>query len=58
MKLVVTDGTTLSGGGVSLERFSRYAQVTVYDLTPPEQLAERALRATTTSTLPQRRRTA
>ena len=41
MKLVVTDGTTLSGGGVSLERFSRYAQVTVYDLTPPEQLAER-----------------
>lgn len=41
MKLVVTDGATLSGGGVSLERFSRYAQVTVYDLTPPEQLAER-----------------
>ena len=41
MKLVVTDGTTLSGGGVSLERFSRYAQMTVYDLTPPEQLAER-----------------
>lgn len=41
MKLVVTDGTTLSGGGVSLEHFSRYAQVTVYDLTPPEQLAER-----------------
>lgn len=41
MKLVVTDGTTLSGGGVSLECFSRYAQVTVYDLTPPEQLAER-----------------
>ena len=41
MKLVVTDGTTLSGGGVSLERFSRYAQVSVYDLTPPEQLAER-----------------
>lgn len=40
MKLVVTDGATLSGG-VSLERFSRYAQVTVYDLTPPEQLAER-----------------
>lgn len=41
MKLVVTDGTTLSGGGVSLERFSQYAQVTVYDLTSPEQLAER-----------------
>ena len=41
MKLVVTDGTALSGGGVSLERFSRYAQVTVYDLPPPEQLAER-----------------
>lgn len=41
MKLVVTDGATLSGGGVSLERFSRYVQVTVYDLTPPEQLAER-----------------
>lgn len=41
MKLVVTDGATLSGGGVSLECFSRYAQVTVYDLTPPEQLAER-----------------
>ena len=41
MKLVVTDGATLSGGGVSLERFSRYAQVTVYDLTPPEQLTER-----------------
>lgn len=41
MKLVVTDGATLSGGGVSLKRFSRYAQVTVYDLTPPEQLAER-----------------
>ncbi|WP_302586814.1 D-2-hydroxyacid dehydrogenase [uncultured Ruminococcus sp.] len=41
MKLVITDGATLSGGGVSLERFSQYAQVTVYDLTPPEQLAER-----------------
>lgn len=41
MKLVVTDGATLSGGGVSLERFSRCAQVTVYDLTPPEQLTER-----------------
>lgn len=41
MKLVVTDGATLSGGGVSLERFSQYAQVTVYDLTSPEQLAER-----------------
>lgn len=41
MKLVVTDGATLSGGGVSLEHFSRYAQVTVYDLTSPEQLAER-----------------
>lgn len=41
MKIVITDGATLSGGGVSLEKFSRYGAVTIYDLTAPEQLAER-----------------
>ncbi|WP_298481810.1 D-2-hydroxyacid dehydrogenase [uncultured Ruminococcus sp.] len=41
MKIVITDGATLSGGGVSLERFSRYGEVCAYDLTAPKQLAER-----------------
>ena len=42
MKLVVTDGATLSGGGVSLDGFRQFGELTVYDLTAPEQLAERA----------------
>ena len=41
MKLVVTDGATLSGGGVSLDIFSQFGEVQIYDLTAPEQLAER-----------------
>lgn len=41
MKLVVTDGATLSGGGVSLDGFRRFGELVVYDLTAPEQLAER-----------------
>lgn len=41
MKLVITDAATLSGGGVSLERFSQYGEVTIYDLTAPDQLAAR-----------------
>ena len=39
MKLVVTDGATLSGGGVSLDIFSQFGEVQIYDLTAPEQLA-------------------
>lgn len=41
MKLVVTDGATLSGGGVSLDIFSQFGEVQIHDLTAPEQLAER-----------------
>ena len=41
MKLVITDSATLSGGGVTLDRFSQYGEVTQYDLTAPEQLAQR-----------------
>lgn len=41
MKLVVTDGATLSDGGVSLDGFRRFGELVVYDLTAPEQLAER-----------------
>lgn len=41
MKIVITDGATLSGGGISLERFCKYGEVCAYDLTAPEQLAER-----------------
>ena len=41
MKLVVTDGATLSGGGVSLDGFRRFGELVVHDLTAPEQLAER-----------------
>ena len=41
MKLVVTDGATLSGGGVSLDIFSQFGEVQIYDLTAPEQLAKR-----------------
>ncbi len=44
MKLVVTDGATLSGGGVSLDIFSQFGEVQIYDLTAPEQLAERGER--------------
>lgn len=41
MKLIITDWATLSGGGVTLEQFSRYGEVTAYDFTAPEQLASR-----------------
>lgn len=37
MKLVVTDGATLSGGGVSLDGFRRFGELVVYDLTAPAE---------------------
>ena len=36
MKLVVTDGATLSGGGVSLDIFSQFGEAPPYDLNAPE----------------------
>ena len=39
MKLVVTDGATLSGGGVSLDGFRRFGELVVHDLTAPEHEA-------------------
>ena len=38
MKLVVTDGATLSGGGVSLDIFSQFGEVQIYDLTALQNL--------------------
>ena len=38
MKLVVTDGATLSGGGVALDIFSQFGEVQIYDLTALQNL--------------------
>ena len=44
MKLVITDAATLTGDGITedaLDVFSKYADVTAYDLTTRDQLVER-----------------
>lgn len=40
-QIVVTDARTVVGGGVTLDFLQKYGQVQVYDLTPPELVAER-----------------
>lgn len=41
MRIVVTDAATVVGNGIDLEFLKEFGQVTEYDLTPPELLAER-----------------
>ena len=41
MKIVITDSATVSGGDLSFEFLEQFGQVTAYDLTAPEQLAQR-----------------
>lgn len=41
MRIVVLDAATVVGGGIDLEFLKEFGEVTVYDLTPPEQMAER-----------------
>jgi len=41
MHIVVTDAATVVGNGIDLEFLKEFGQVTEYDLTPPELLAER-----------------
>ena len=41
MKIVITDSATVSSGDLSFDFLNRYGEVTAYDLTSPEQVAER-----------------
>ena len=41
MRIVVTDAATVVGNGIDLEFLKEFGEVTAYDLTPPELLAER-----------------
>ena len=41
MKIVITDSATVSGGDLSFDFLEQFGQVTAYDLTAPEQLAQR-----------------
>jgi len=41
MRIVVADAATVVGGGIDLEFLKEYGEVTVYDLTPPEELVAR-----------------
>ena len=41
MHIVVTDAETVVGGGIDVEFLKEFGQVTVYDLTVPEQLIPR-----------------
>ena len=41
MHIVVTDAETVVGGGIDVEFLKEFGQVTVYDLTAPEQLIPR-----------------
>ena len=41
MRIVVTDAATVVGNGIDLEFLKEFGEVTEYDLTPPELLAER-----------------
>lgn len=41
MKLVITDASTLTSAGITRERFAAYGEVIAYDLTAPEQVAQR-----------------
>lgn len=41
MKLVVTDAATVTGGDISLDFLKKYGEVEIFELTPPELVAER-----------------
>lgn len=41
MRIVVADAATVVGNGIDLEFLKEFGEVTAYDLTPPELLAER-----------------
>lgn len=41
MRIVITDGATVTDDAISLDIFNEFGEVTAYDLTPPERLAER-----------------
>jgi len=41
MRIVVADAATVVGGGIDLEFLKEFGEVTVYDLTPPEELVAR-----------------
>ena len=41
MRIVVTDAATVVGNGIDLEFLKEFGEVTEYDITPPELLAER-----------------
>ncbi len=45
MRIVVTDAETVVGNGITLDFLSEFGQVTVYDLTMPDQLAVRIAEA-------------
>ena len=44
-KIVILDGKTVSKGDVDLSMFSEFGELVVYDLTPPELVAERVAEA-------------
>ncbi len=41
MKIVITDASTVTSGDISFDVFNKYGDVTIYDLTAPEEIAER-----------------
>ncbi len=41
MKIVITDGATVTGGDLSFDIFKQFGEVVIYDLTAPEEIAER-----------------
>ena len=41
MKIVITDGATVTGGDLSFDLFKQFGEVVIYDLTAPEEIAER-----------------
>ncbi len=41
MKIVITDAATVTGGDISFDVFNKFGEVIIYDLTAPEETAER-----------------
>jgi glycerate dehydrogenase len=41
MKIVITDGATVTGGDLSFDIFKQFGEVVIYDLTATEEIAER-----------------
>ena len=41
MKIVITDGATVTGGDLSFDLFKQFGEAVIYDLTAPEEIAER-----------------